>query len=113
MARPTAGAWYEGSDLNGLLGVADRLEVCFYEPGPARIKSDLHDVARRVGGTERLRGILRPGHPDLTDRASVAAAVMALFDGGIQDISFYNWGHLRPASLDWMGDALKLIEGSP
>ncbi len=113
VARPTAGAWYEGSDLNGLLGVADRLEVCFYEPGPERIKSDLHDVARRVGGNERLRGILRPGHPDLTDRASVAAAVTALSDGGIEDISFYNWGHLRPASLDWMGDALAQLERSP
>jgi len=106
VARPTSGAWYEGSDLAGLAAVADKLEVCFYEPGPDRIRSDLHDVSGRLGGTGQLRAILRPGYPDLPDAGSVMAAVDTLIEGGVEDISFYNYGHLRRPSLDWMSDAL-------
>ncbi|NOZ33418.1 MAG: hypothetical protein GXP01_10255 [Alphaproteobacteria bacterium] len=106
VARPTAGAWYEGSDINALAQVADYLEVCFYEPGVGRIRSDLFDVVRRCGGVKNLRGILRPGYPDLENRQSVIDAVGALKAGGISDIAFYNFGHMRRASVDWVGDAL-------
>jgi hypothetical protein len=106
VARPTAGAWYEGSDLAALAKTGDRLEVCFYEPGPARIAADLADVARRLGGTDRIRAILRPGHPDLTSASDVAASVSLLIEGGVRDISFYNYGHLRKSGLDWIGAAL-------
>ena len=44
VARPTGGAWYEGSDLKALAGAAGVIEACFYEPGASRIKADLHDV---------------------------------------------------------------------
>ena len=106
VARPTCGGWYEGSDLAGLCSVSDYLEVCFYEPGPERIRADLQDVVHRCGGTAKLRGILRPGSPDLTSREAVIGAVQALAAGGIEDISFYNYGHLRRSSLDWMAEAL-------
>lgn len=109
VARPTAGAWYEGSDLAGLAGAADHLDVCFYEPSPARIASDLHDVRRRVTKAGVVRGILRPGHPDLTSEDQIAAAIRTLQDGGVTDIGFYNYGHLRRASLDWMGSALAAL----
>lgn len=109
VARPTAGAWYEGSDIAALARAADVLEVCFYEPGAERIRADLRDVARRVGGTGRLRGILRPGPPDLAGCDQVIAAVGALVAGGVRDISFYNYGHLRMASLDWMAEALERV----
>lgn len=111
VARPTGGAWYEGSDLAALASAAGIVEVCFYEPGAARIRSDLWDVRRRLarcGG--RLRGILRPGHPDLTSREAVLDAVAALAAGGVEDLAFYNYGHLRQASLDWMGEALAALE---
>ena len=110
VARPTGGAWYEGSDIARLAQIADFVEVCFYEPGAQRVASDLHDVTRRCGGVEKLRGILRPGHPDLIDRNQVAAAVQTLVAGGIDDIAFYNYGHLRRPGLDWVGDALSALE---
>lgn len=106
VARPTAGTWYEGSDLAALAQVADYVEACFYEPDVNRINCDLFDIARRIGGTEKLRGILRPGHPDLTSRSEVVEAVRVLEEGGVGGISFYNYGHLRKCSLDWMGSAL-------
>jgi hypothetical protein len=110
VARPTAGAWAEGSDLAALAGAAGVIEACFYEPGVGRIRADIADVRRRIAGAGRLRGILRPAHPDLSSRQDVIAAVAALAEAGIDDIAFYNWGHLRAASLDWMAAALAALE---
>ena len=106
VARPTGGAWYEGSDLRALAQAAGILEACFYEPEPARIRNDVWDVQRRLNGVGQLRGVLRPGFPDLATRQDVIDGVAALVAAGIHDIAFYNYGHLRQASLDWMGDAL-------
>ncbi len=112
VARPTGGAWYEGTDLGALAEVADRIDVCFYEPSPARIRSDHLDVARRVGRKGKLGGILRPGFPDLESAGAVADAVTSLAAAGIDDIAFYNYGHLRKASLDWMAAALAGLGGA-
>ena len=97
VARPTAGAWYEGSDLNALARTAGIVETCFYEPDAMRVKADLFDI----------RGILRPSYPDLSTQAEFMAAIEALRDGGVDELAFYNWGHLRKANLAWIGDAMR------
>lgn len=106
VARPSGGAWYEGSDLKALTEAAGVLEVCFYEGSAERVKADVWDVKRRVRGAGHIRGVLRPGFPDLQSGAEVAAAVAALREAGIEDIGFYNYGHLRQRSLDWVGAAM-------
>ena len=111
VARPTAGAWYEGSDLAALAETAGVLEACFYEPGALRVKADLFDVTRRLGGKGRLRGILRPAWPDLTSKAELIAAVKALLEGGVSEFAFYNWGHVRAANLAWIAEATQLAKG--
>ncbi len=108
--RPSAGSWYEGSDLPALAEAAGVLEVPFYEPDLGRLRADVFDVQRRVGDAGALRGILRPGHPDLRDRSQVEGAVRILTDAGIDEIGFYNYGHLRAASLEWMAGALAQLE---
>lgn len=113
VARPSAGCWYEGSALGDLGRAAGMLEVCFYESGPARIRDDLWDVRRRIDPGTKLKGVLRPGHPDLNSAGEVAAAVRLLAEAGLDGISFYNYGHLRPASLRWMADALTALDGAP
>ncbi len=70
VARPTGGAWYEGSDLAALAEAAGIIEACFYEPGAARVKADLFDVKRRLRGAGKLRGIMRPAWPDLASAAN-------------------------------------------
>lgn len=107
VARPTAGAWYEGSDLYALAATTGIVEACFYEPSAERIRSDLFDIRRRLKGTGTLRGILRPSHPDISNRAEFIAAVEALREGGVEELAFYNWGHLRRANLGWIGDVLR------
>jgi hypothetical protein len=106
VARPTGGAWYEGSDLQALGAAAGIVEACFYEPTPERVRADAWDVQRRLRSVGKLRGILRPAHPDLNARGAVIAAVAGLKQAGIDDIAFYNYGHLRAASLAWIGAAL-------
>lgn len=109
VARPTAGAWYEGSDLKGLMETTGIIEACFYEPSSARVRADLWDLRRRLGTGGTLRGILRPSYPDLADRGDFLAAVAALKAGGVTELAFYNWGHLRARNLAWIGQALKEI----
>ncbi len=109
VARPTGGAWYEGSDLRALAETAGIIEACFYEPSAARIRADIWDVQRRLNGAGKLRGILRPGFPDLQSRGEVVAAAEALRDAGIAEIAFYNYGHLRRSNLAWIADALEVL----
>ena len=110
VARPTAGAWYEGSDLAALAQAADAIEACFYEPGAERVKADLFDIKRRLRGKGTLRGILRPAFPDFNDRGAFLTAVAALIEGGVTELAFYNWGHLRSANMQWIAAALALLE---
>jgi len=107
VARPTGGCWYEGSDLTALAGTAGIIEACFYEPAAVRVKADLFDIRRRLKGKGKLRGILRPSHPDISNKGEFLEAVATLRAGGVDEIAFYNWGHLRRANLAWIGDALR------
>jgi len=113
VARPTGGAWYEGSDLKALARAAGVIEACFYEASAARIKADLFDVKRRIGGAGALRGIVRPASPDLEAKGEFVAAMRALKQGGVRDVAFYNWGHIRDANLDWIPEGLAELEGGP
>ncbi len=109
VARPTAGAWYEGSDLAALAKAAGIIEACFYEANSQRVLADLFDVRRRLNGHGRLRGILRPAYPDFSGLPEFLAAVQQLRKNGINDLAFYNWGHLREANVAWIGEALRLV----
>jgi hypothetical protein len=107
VARPTGGAWYEGSDLAALAETAGIIEACFYEPSAMRVKADLFDIRRRLKGKGKLRGILRPSHPDIATKGEFLEAVAALRAGGVDELAFYNWGHLRHANLAWIGEAMR------
>ena len=82
VARPTGGAWYEGSDLKALADAAGIIEACFYEPSAERVLADAWDVQ----AADRRRG-RDPRHParrripTSTARGEVAAAVRGLRDG--------------------------------
>jgi hypothetical protein len=112
VARPTSGACFEGSDLKALAGAAGVIEACFYEPGARRIKADLFDVRRRLRGSGRLRGIVRPAFPDLDSKGEFLAAMRALGAGGLREVAFYNWGHLRDVNIDWIADGLAAMESA-
>ena len=112
VARPTGGAWYEGSDLAALADATGIIEACFYEPGAARVKADLFDIRRRLRGKGHLRGIVRPAFPDLETKGEFLAAMQALGAGGVSEVAFYNWGHLRSANIGWIADGLRVLEAA-
>jgi hypothetical protein len=112
VARPTGGAFYEGSDLAALAEAGGLIEACFYEAGAARVKADLFDVKRRLRGKGRLRGIVRPSFPDLDTKSEFLAAMRALGEGGVSEVAFYNWGHIRDANLNWIAEGLAAMEGA-
>ena len=113
VARPTGGAWYEGSDLKALCEAAGIIEACFYEPGAGRVKADLFDLKRRLRNEGAIRGIMRPAWPDLSTKGEFLAAVAGLKEGGVTDLAFYNWGHLRKANLAWIGEAMAMLGEAP
>jgi hypothetical protein len=112
VARPTGGAWYEGTDLAAIAGITGLIEACFYETSTQRIKADLVDIKRRTSEVGKIKGILRPTFPDLVNRAAVIGAVDALTAGGIEDIGFYSYGHIRNQSLAWIAAALAEVDGT-
>ena len=109
VARPSGGAWYEGTDFKAMAKTTGVIEACFYEPTIGRIKGDLADIKNRTDNIGKIKGILRPAFPDLTSEEAVVGAVRALWDGGVKDIGFYNYGHIRSQSLNWIGKALASV----
>jgi hypothetical protein len=112
VARPTGGAWYEGSDLKSLAEAAGVIEACLYESGSERVRADLFDIKRRLRGSGRLRGILRPAYPDFGSKSDFVAAMRALGAAGVLEAAFYNWGHIRDANLDWIPEGLAAMESA-
>jgi len=106
--RPTAASWVEGSALAALARAADGIEVPFYEPSASRVAADAWDVLQRVGDGSRVRGILRPGPPDLAGGAELAQALASLAGMGIgaEWLGFYNYGLLRRDRLEHMARTL-------
>lgn len=74
------------------------------------MEADLFDVRRRLRGRGTLRGIVRPAYPDLETKADFIAAMRALGEGGVDEVAFYNWGHLRSANVQWIAEGLAALE---
>jgi hypothetical protein len=52
---------------------------------------------------------LRPAYPDFSSLPEFLAAVQQLQKNGINELAFYNWGHLRDANVAWIGEALRFM----
>ncbi|MFN3973411.1 MAG: hypothetical protein ACK4L4_19000 [Gemmobacter sp.] len=103
---PNSLSWREGSDLAALAGAADRLDVTAYQHGPQAIGKDIAEVRAMAGPNARLGYILRPTWPHVSGAAELATCVAAARSAVADRISFYNYGHVRLRSLDWIAAAL-------
>lgn len=103
---PNSLCWREGSDLAALARAADRLEVPAYQRGAQAIAADMAQVRAAAGPEARLGFILRPTWPHVTGAAELAACIAAARSAGTDRLSFYNYGHMRLQSLDWIAKAL-------
>lgn len=103
---PNSLCWIEGSDLAGLAEAADRLEVPAYRCGVEDIAADAAEVRNAAGSEAQIGFILRPTFPHLNGADDVAGAVRALRNLRPSSLSFYNYGHMRLQSLDWIAAAI-------
>lgn len=103
---PNSLCWREGSDLAVLARTADRLDVTAYQRGAEAIAADIAEVRASAGDAARIGFILRPTWPHVAGAEDLAACVAAARAAGADRISFYNYGHMRLQSLDWIARAL-------
>ncbi len=108
--RPPATCWLEGSDFRLLAGAADALEVPAYQPSAEEAFLSAWHVRERAGAAATLHFILRPSFPDLANGAETVAAALRLKELGMAGLAFYNYGHLRLASLEHIKAALAALE---
>ncbi|WP_343079584.1 hypothetical protein [Ostreiculturibacter nitratireducens] len=94
--------WREGSNLAELAETADRLEVPAYQCGEEAIAADMSRVRQAAGSTARIGFILRPTWPNVSGSAELATCVAAAEANGAESVAFYNYGHMRLQSLDWI-----------
>lgn len=97
----------EGSDLAALARIVDRLEVPAYQHGPQAIADDMAEVRKTAGPDARIGFILRPTWPHVNGPAQLAACVAAARQSDTDRLGFYNYGHMRLQSLDWIATALE------
>ena len=104
---PNSLCYREGSDLSALARVADRLEVPAYQRGAAAIAADMAEVRQAAGAVAQVGFILRPTWPHVNGPAELAACLAAARQNGSDRLAFYNYGHMRLQSLDWIAEALQ------
>ncbi len=103
---PNSLCWREGSDLAALASVADRLEVPAYQQGAEAIAADIADVRLSAGDAAAVGFIFRPTWPHVSGPEELATCVAAARAAGADRLSFYNYGHVRLESLDWIAESV-------
>ncbi len=103
---PNELCWREGSDLAALSVAADRLEVPAYQNGPEAIARDIDWVRQTAGASADIGFIFRPSWPNASGPDDLGASVNAARAAGADRISFYNYGHIRLESLDWISQTI-------
>ena len=103
---PNTLCWREGSDLASLAAAADRLEVPAYQIGPRAIADDINQTRKTAGDQAKLGFILRPTWPNISGPGQLQENVDAALSASADRISFYNYGHMRLQSLDWIAAAI-------
>jgi len=104
-----AGSWQGGVDLGLIAPHVDGVLHCAYTTAPDRIPAVLAPVRAMLRDKTLVTGF-HLFHPDVADRADLAARVAAAapFSDGF---NFYNLGLVPPARLDWIRTALPAPTG--
>ena len=94
------------------LGLHDHLPAAIVlkqemDDGSERLwAADIAGARATAGPGARLGFILRPTWPHVSGAGELAACVAATHAAKADRISFYNYGHMRLQSLDWIARAL-------
>ncbi|MEO3430918.1 hypothetical protein AAFN88_18840 [Pelagibius sp. CAU 1746] len=100
---PLSLCWREGSDLARLAAAADRLAIPLYCAGAEATGREARAARAAAGPEARLSFILRPSWPTIRSAEELAAVLEAVTGAEAHSIEYYNYGHIRLQSLDWIG----------
>lgn len=108
--RPHANCHLEGHDLGALAAVLDGIELPIYQPSAIAAADDFTWADRAVGNSRKRSVILRPGHPDMAGEEQFRDTARHMIAADVPSISFYNYGLLPAANLDWVARLMADLE---
>lgn len=83
--------WRLGVDAPSLASVVDGYATLGYARDVSRLRADVGSVVDAVAGRCPVRVVLRPGHPDTPDAATLSRKVAACADLGVDAVDFYHY----------------------
>lgn len=92
--------WQAGIDVRSIARAGAVVEVCGYLAEPDRFGQELAAYRAAVPAPGSLSVIVRPGRPDATGPADLAAKARAAAAAGCAELNFYAYGLYRLDALD-------------
>lgn len=89
-----------------LAKIADYAETLAYTPDPDRIQGTISDILPDLQKPRQLVVGLQAYPPASPDAATLGAGVERALGLGIRRFSFYNYGIMPQANLDWIGQCI-------
>ncbi|MBX0297505.1 hypothetical protein [Haloarcula nitratireducens] len=101
--------WMVGADLDELSRYVDYYCLPAYESTGEEVMEQ-YGIVDDIAGDVPIHVGLLPGHPAVSDEATVVDMLQRLSDEDVPRVSFYNYGLLPESSLEWVGNAIDAIE---
>ncbi|MDP6779319.1 MAG: hypothetical protein QGI83_21375 [Candidatus Latescibacteria bacterium] len=100
-----------GGDRKRMADVADFVETLSYTSDPLRTEQTISGLLPDVPSADRLLVGLQAYPPASPDADTLKANVVSAMGLGIRRFSFYNFGIMPPANLDWVREAVEAARG--
>lgn len=95
-----------GASAELLKPFVQRFEILAYTHNPKEVRSKTQKALKEIGDGERLVVGLQAYQPAVTEKETLMALVEAAKESGAKNISFYHYGIMPPAHLDWVKEAI-------
>jgi len=96
-----------GLDPSAIASTVEAVECLCYTPNTERLRRQTQEAAEIVRSADRI-GIGIQAYPPATDSADhLVKSVAAVRESGASIVSFYNFGIMPPANLEWIPQALE------
>ncbi|MFH1570229.1 MAG: hypothetical protein ABIL09_19715 [Gemmatimonadota bacterium] len=105
--------WNAGLRPEALVRAADRVEILAYTPSADQVEERVRATLRDLSSPSQLVVGLQAYPPAARQAAELRANVDRARSCGVEQFSFYNYGIMPRASLDWVRTCLQPASGRP
>jgi hypothetical protein len=99
--------WTTGARRERIAAAADLIEVLAYTDTPAVVAQRVQEVASGPDEARRLVVGLQAYHPCACSEAALAEQVHSATGAGVTRFSYYNYGIMPRANLEWVESCIK------